>query len=201
MKQSKNGKGQSGQTKGRGRWIVLIFFLTVCISALFSFLSSTVMDTATTAVAFLLLLVIVFIGILFDMVGVAMTAADEKPFHSMAAKKTKGAKEALHLLRKADRVASICNDVIGDVCGVISGSAATAIVAKTIVSSYTATTVATLAMSALVAGLTVGGKACGKYIAMRDATKIVHMTAMVVYYWKAIFSFGKRKRSAKGCER
>lgn len=193
MKRSKSKKGQSDSHKHKVGWIFIIFFLTVCISALFSFFSSLAMDNATTVVAFVVLLAIVLIGIFFDMIGVAVTAADEKPFHSMAAKKTKGAKEALHLIRNADRVSSICNDVIGDVCGVISGSASAAIVAKVIV-TQSSSTVATLIMSALVAGLTVGGKACGKSIAISGATKIVHMTATVVYYIKAAFSFNRKKK-------
>ncbi len=193
MKRSKSKKGRADSAKHRFGWIIIIFFLTVCISALFSFFSSMAMDNASTAVAFLVLLLIVLIGIFFDMVGVAVTAADEKPFHSMAAKKTKGSKEALFLIRNADRVSSICNDVIGDVCGVISGSASAAIVAKVLLTNSSATVV-TLLMSALVAGLTVGGKACGKSIAISGATKIVHMTATVMYYIKAAFSFGKKKK-------
>lgn len=195
-KHSKSKNGQSDSSKRRTGWIITIFFLTVCISALFSFCSSTVMDNATTVVAFLVLLFIVLLGIVFDMVGVAVTAADEKPFHSMAAKKSRAAKEALYLIRNADRVSSICNDVIGDVCGVISGSASAAIVSKVIATDSSAT-VATLVMSALVAGLTVGGKACGKSLAINGATKIVHMTATAMYYIKATFSFKKEKKKKR----
>ena len=72
--------------------------------------------------AFLILLVIVMVGIIFDIIGVAVTSADEKPFHSMAARKVPGSQEAIKLLRNAERVSSICNDVVGDICGVVSGT-------------------------------------------------------------------------------
>lgn len=103
------------------------------------------------------------------MVGVAVTAADEKPFHAMAAKKVPGAGKAIWLLRNADKVASFCNDVVGDICGIISG-AASAVIAGQIIAEIAQTgrgNVVQLAMSGLVAGMTVGGKAAGKSIAMQ----------------------------------
>ena len=126
-------------------------------------------------VAFIILLAIVLIGILFDIIGVAVTSADEKPFHSMAARKVSGAQEAIRLLRNAERVSSICNDVVGDICGVVSGSASATIAAQILNNfEFTWSQLIPLMMSALVAGLTVGGKAIGKTVAMNSCTQIVH---------------------------
>ena len=111
------------------RWVVTIFIVTIFISATISFASTHLLEISPTILKFTILLVIIFIGIIFDIVGVAVTSADEKPFHSMAARKVSGAQEAITLLRNAERVSSICNDVIGDICGVISGSASAAIAA------------------------------------------------------------------------
>ena len=111
------------------RWVVTIFIVTIFISATISFASTNLLEISPTILKFTILLVIIFIGIIFDIVGVAVTSADEKPFHSMAARKVSGAQEAITLLRNAERVSSICNDVIGDICGVISGSASAAIAA------------------------------------------------------------------------
>ena len=80
-------------------------------------------------VAFLILLAIILIGIIFDIIGMAVATADEKPFHSMASRKVAGASDAIKLLRNAERVSSICNDVVGDICGVVSGSASATIAA------------------------------------------------------------------------
>ena len=112
------------------RWIVTIFIVAVLISSAISFLSSSVMEDAGIVEAFVVLLIIVLIGILFDIVGVAVMSAGEKPFHSMAAKKVPGAAEALMLLRNAEKVSSFCNDVVGDICGVVSGSASAVIAVK-----------------------------------------------------------------------
>lgn len=133
-------------------------------------------------IAFFILLAIVLIGILFDIVGVAVTSADEKPFHSMAARKVPGAQESIRLLRSAEKVSSICNDVVGDICGVVSGSASATIAAQ-ILKNFTFTwpQIVTLLMSSLVAGLTVGGKAIGKGIAISSCTKIVHGVGKMIY--------------------
>ena len=116
----------SSQKKERNktiRWVVTIFLVTIVVSGMISMISDRIMAVSNMLVAFLILLAIVLIGIVFDIIGVAVTSADEKPFHSMAARKVPGAQEAIALLRNAERVSSICNDVVGDICGVVSGSA------------------------------------------------------------------------------
>ena len=81
--------------------------------------------TAQPAVAFVVL-VIIITGVVFDVIGIAVTAADETPFNSMASKKIR----ARQSLAAAERpqVSSFCNDVVGDICGVVSGVAGTSIV-------------------------------------------------------------------------
>ena len=175
-------KNQPAKKNSNLKWIVSIFFVTVLISSTISFLSSNIMEDAELVEAFIVLLVIVFLGILFDIVGVAVMSADEKPFHSMAARKVPGAQEAIRLLRNAERVSSICNEVVGDICGVVSGSAS-ATIAALILSNVDVgwPKGISLAMSALVAGLTVGGKAVGKTIAVNSCTEIVHFVGRVIH--------------------
>lgn len=159
------------------------------ISALFSFFSQEILDSASLLGSFAVLLVIVAIGILFDVIGVAVTAADEKPFHSMAARKVKGAPEAILLLRNADKVSSVCNDVIGDICGIISGTAVAVIVALIAVgktASDARTVVLQLVLSAIAAGLTIGGKAVFKTVAIKNSTAIVHFAAKTIAFFRQI---------------
>ena len=164
------------------RWVVTIFFVTILISAVISFGSDQLMSISGIAVAFLVLLAIVLVGIIFDIVGVAVTSADEKPFHSMAARKVPGAQDAIKLLRNAERVSSICNDVIGDICGVVSGSASATIATQVIAKfEFSWPKVIMLAMSALVAGFTVGGKAIGKTFAINSCTNIVYGVGRLLY--------------------
>ena len=176
------------------RWIILLFVMTLLISAAFSFLSQRLLQSVSLIGAFAVLLIIVAIGVLFDALGVAVTAADEKPFHSMAARKVPGAVEAIKLLRNAGRVSSVCNDVVGDICGIISGAAAAAVAIRAlIVIQSVPETLLQLFLSALVAALTIGGKAAFKTVALENSTAIVHGAARVIYFFKHPFPRKKSK--------
>ena len=177
------------------RWVVTIFFVTILVSGSISLLSDVLMASSTMAVAFLILLLIIVIGIIFDIIGMAVATADEKPFHSMAARKVPGAQEAISLLRNAERVSSICNDVVGDICGVVSGSASATIAAQ-ILSNFEMSwpQLISLAMSALAAGLTVGGKAIGKSVAVNFCTSIVHTVGKLVHTLHHLPGFRKNKK-------
>lgn len=174
------------------RWVVTIFLVTILISGAISLAADAVMENSSLAAAFVILLLIIFLGILFDIIGMAVATADEKPFHSMASRKVPGAREAIGLLRNAERVSSICNDVVGDICGVVSGSASATIAALILLKVDVGWPRGlSLVMSALVAGLTVGGKAIGKTVAVRSCTQIVHMVGRVIY---TLHSVSKKKK-------
>ena len=177
------------------RWVVTIFLVTIIVSGMISMISDRIMSATNMLVAFVILFTIVLIGIVFDIIGVAVTSADEKPFHSMAARKVPGAHESIALLRNAERVSSICNDVVGDICGVVSGSASATIAAQILQNfQFTWPQVVSLLMSALVAGLTVGGKAIGKTVAMGSCTDIVHLVGRVVFRLHRMTLFLKKKK-------
>ena len=176
------------------RWVITIFFVTIGISGIISLVSDEVMANSSLAVAFVILLAIIFLGIVFDIVGMAVATADEKPFHSMASRKVPGAHEAIKLLRNAERVSSICNDVVGDICGVVSGSASATIAALILTNVNVGWPRGiSLVMSALVAGLTVGGKAIGKTVAVNSCTKIVHLVGRVIYTLNRITKKKKKR--------
>lgn len=175
------------RVKADWKWITSIFGITIGISAAMSFLSNEVLSGGGLVLSFGVLMLIVLIGVIFDVIGVAVTAAEEKPFHSMAAKKVPEAAEAIRLLRKAERVSSFCNDVVGDICGVISGSASAVIAARAVTGMQPlAARVISLLMSALVAAITVGGKAYGKTIAIGSSTAIIHLAAKLIYSVKSV---------------
>ena len=176
------------------RWVVTIFLVTIVISGAISLVSDQVMENSTVAGAFLILFAIIFLGIVFDVIGMAVATADEKPFHSMASRKVPGAREAIRLLRNAERVSSICNDVVGDICGVVSGSASATIAALVLTNAEVAWPRGiSLLMSALVAGLTVGGKAIGKSFAVNSCTEIVHVVGQVLYAFNGLATKKKKR--------
>lgn len=177
------------------RWVVTIFLVTILISGTISLLSDIIMSASTMFVAFLILLTIIFVGIIFDIIGMAVATADEKPFHSMASRKVMGAQESIALLRNAERVSSICNDVVGDICGVVSGSASATIAAQ-ILSNFDMSfpQIVSLVMSALAAGLTVGGKAVGKSFAVNSCTEIVFSVGKLLHTVHNLPGMSRKKK-------
>lgn len=153
------------------------------MSAIFNVLSSGVMEMVDIWIAVLILGVIILIGIVFDIIGVAVTTASEVPFHSMSAKRVRHADRALRLVKEKEKVSNFCNDVVGDICGIVSGSAAAAVVAyilkiATVINGFWLS----LVITATVASITVGGKALGKSIAIRYSNTIVYMSAKALSF-------------------
>ena len=145
-------------------------------------------EAVRPAFAFIVVLVIITAGVVFDVIGIAVTAADETPFHSMASKRIRGARQSLILLRNAPRVSSFCNDVIGDICGVVSGVAAASIVYRIFTASGYISLIETVT-GALIAAVTVGGKAFAKNIGINNANYIVYWVGRIL----SCFSFGKER--------
>ena len=167
---------------GPYRWAVQVFFLAIALSAALSLASETSLGGAGAAAAAAVLAVFIGLGILFDIIGVAVTAADPRPFHSMAAHKEPGAKEALVLLRNAGRVSSVCNDVVGDICGIVSGTTTAVIVVRLQAAlGLPESVLLSVAVTALVSGLTIGGKALGKTVALNKSTSVVYWVGRVLH--------------------
>jgi len=163
------------------RWAFTAFLMAVVISAVLSLASESLLGSAGLVVALLILLLFIGLGILFDIMGTAVMSADQKPFHSMAAHKVKGARQSLMLLRNADRVSSICNDVVGDICGIVSGATSAIIVARLQSGLNVQSLLVSVAVTALVSGLTIGGKALGKPFAIRQSTRVVYCAGRILY--------------------
>ena len=176
LKQAKNQKSEKkkGEESSQYRWAVTVFLLAVALSAALSLASESMLSGAGMAVALLILGLFIALGIVFDILGVAVTAADPRPFHSMASHKEPGAKEALNLLRNASHVSSVCNDVVGDICGIVSGTTGAIIVVRLQEALSLRSVLVSVVITALISGLTISGKALGKTFAMKQSTKVVY---------------------------
>lgn len=191
-KQSRKRQKQGGKQLINWKWVLTITPITFCLSIIMSYLSSEALKNVGNLIAFIVLLLFIVIGILFDMIGVGATSATEKEFHSMAAKKVAGAKQAVWLARNAEKVSSFCNDVVGDICGIISGATGAIIIARLIVGmGLLQGTLVSLAITGVVAALTIGGKACGKGIAIQHSVGIVFLVGKALSILP--FSFEKKK--------
>ena len=144
------------------------------LSLALSFASDTIIPNVPLFFSVLILVFFILLGIVFDMVGVSVTVADKKVFNSMAAKKVKGSKTALLLIKNNSKVSSFCNDVIGDICGVLSGAAGITIGASIASSTSINLIIINLVLTSLIASITIGGKAIGKSFAINKANNILY---------------------------
>ena len=160
------------------KWFWKVFILAFFLSIGFSFISNNAVTTLSIIPAIIILLVVILVGIVFDIIGVAVTVADVDEFNAMATKKIPGAKSSIKLIKNASRVSNICADVIGDICGVLSGSMSS-IIALKILGAFNVSTSIQFIIGALVASLTIGGKALGKGFAKRNSTKIIKYVGVI----------------------
>jgi len=164
-------------------WIIKIVLITFVISILFSFVSETAIPNVNIFWGVIITLIFILIGVIFDMIGVAVTASDENVFHSMAAKKVRGAKLAVKFKKNADKVSSFCQDVIGDICGIVSGSTGAVISIKIMDILNTDSLFITLIVMGIISSLTIGGKAMEKAIAINKNNEILYKFSVIVSYF------------------
>ena len=98
------------------KWFIQVFIITFILSIFFSYISTNGVSNLDLISAIIILIIVIGIGVFFDIVGVAVTVADENEFHAKATKKVKGSRDSIKLIRNAPKVANICADVIGDIC-------------------------------------------------------------------------------------
>ena len=183
----KKKRQKKGKNKFNWRWALKVALISISISVLMTLLSSEVLEKLNLAVAFIILIIFILINIVFDIIGIAITTADIKPFLSMSARRLKAGYVGVYLINNAEKMNNICADVIGDIAGVVSGSTGTAIIIR-LFTDPNSSFVGNLIITSLIAGVTVGGKALGKSVGMRYSYNIVYTVAK-------IFSIFVRKKT------
>lgn len=186
MRKKEKSNGDNGSTKAK--WVKKVFIIAFGLSVFFSFISENIMTKVSIVASFIILMVIIGIGILFDIIGIAVTSAKEVPFHAMAADKIPGGKEAVKLIKNADIVSNFCNDVVGDISGIISGAAgATIVIRMALLANDINEMFLSIFMTGIISTLTIGGKAIGKGIALNNSKSVVYSVALFLNVLKERF--------------
>ena len=154
-------------------WIIKVFLFTFFITLFVSGLSNYISNNTNLIVVIIITVLITFLGILFDMIGTSILTANVANFHSMASHKVKGSKESIRLIKNKSNIANFCNDVIGDICGIISGSMGAIISINLSNLLKTDLTIISLIIASIISSITVVGKAIGKKYATRNSDKII----------------------------
>ena len=155
------------------RWILRILAISFIISFLLSWVANATIPNLSLFLGILLTLLFITIGVTFDIIGVAVTTADEAVFHSMNSRKVRGASLAVRFKKNVDKVSTFCSDVFGDICGVISGAAGATIAIILAQDYHMNDLLASLIVTATISSLTIGGKAIGKSLAINKGNIII----------------------------
>ena len=162
------------------KWIIIIVCVSFILSFVLSFISQITIPNLSLWIGIIITLLFIALGILFDIIGVSVTTADEKVFHSMNSRKVKGASVAVKFKKNADKVSNFCCDVIGDVSGIISGASGTAITAILVTKFDFNLLITGLIVAAIISSLTIGGKAIGKSFAINKSNIILYEFAKFI---------------------
>ena len=170
--------------KNKTKWILTVFILSFILSVIFSGISTAMTENFHTIILVLVILLVIGIGILFDMIGVAVLTCKESNLHAKAAKKMKGAKAAISLIKNSTKVSSVCNDVIGDICGIVSGSLGAALTLDIVGVFNASSVIITMIVTATISSLTVGFKAIFKDVAEKNSDAIVYTSGKILSIFK-----------------
>ncbi len=172
-------------------WAVRMFFLTLCLSSVFSLISQSLMTYMGIFTSILTILTFIFISICFDMVGIAVTSASHDYFIKLNAD---GAGIGLMLVENSEKVCSFCADVVGDICGILSGAGGASVILSfaNVIKDETVMVIVSTLVSSLIAGVTILGKAIMKDKAIKNANKIILKVGFLI---EKIFFRKKQKNS------
>ncbi len=154
-------------------WGITVFFISFALTVLFSFLTEIAVKDSAAFVCVMVLFVLLILNIGCDLLANAIMSCSPEAYHAMASKKIKGAKRAVVFCRNASKLSSIFADVIGDICGIVSGAAGAALAVHLAFNGTTGQLIASIGVSAVIGALTVGGKALFKHFAVTFNKQIV----------------------------
>lgn len=177
-------------------WATKLTVISFVVSAVISYLAELATNNKYVGLTIAVLVILVVISILADCIGIAFTTCDIVPFYAMASKKVRGSKIAIWLIKRNGKVASILNDLVGDIIGIISGACVAAIVYFFIkkIANDVWKQVLPIILTALVASVTIGGKAFMKAIAIKYSKNIVLFISKIL----SIFVPRKSNKIKKG---
>lgn len=166
--------------KSKDRWVIIITSIAFILSLLLSLITTIVLKNVGITISIIVTFLFILLGIIFDIIGVASTCANREIFHSMASRKINGGKVGVNLIKNASKVSSICCDVVGDICGIISGSAGVTLVAIIINKTNINELIVSLIITALISSLTIGGKAIGKSVAINKSNEVIKIVSKML---------------------
>lgn len=160
------------------RWAFKTFILSICLSIVFSVISQSLFPHLSVILSIFVIVFFVALSTIFDMVGVAVTSAELQNLKKY--EKHKSFATAVKLCENTEKISSFCGDVVGDICGILSGAGGVSLVLSMNITEPNVYFIVTCLNSSLIAGLTIFCKAILKGYAVENAEKVVIKTASIL---------------------
>lgn len=180
--------------KSSWRWTYKVLILSICLSIVFSIVSQSLFPALPITLSVFIIFFFIAVSVIFDMVAVAITSLelDKLELH----KDEKHYKTVLKLFLNREKVSSFCGDVVGDICGILSGAGGVSLVLNMHISDPSIDFLVTCLVSSLIAGITIFGKAIMKSYSVTNCESVVFNTAKLLNSSPlAIFKIFKRRKS------
>ena len=161
-------------------WVIKALILTFFLALIISGISNVIVEKCGFIVLLIITILIVLLGIIFDIIGTAVLTANEATFHAKASNKIDGSKESIKLIKNSSNIANFCNDIVGDICGIVSGSMGAMIAIYAAKNLNINNTLTTLLISSIISSIMVGGKAIGKNIAVKKSDEIIFLVGSII---------------------
>lgn len=165
-----------------GRYIVLVGIGSFFLAIFFTFFSEFFTSRLNSIILSLVFLAfIVLINIAADVVGTAVTAASHIPFNAKASKRIRGAPQGLQLIRNADKVANLTNDMMSDITTTVGGALGISIVVQIMkLEPALSQFWLNILITALIAAVIVSGKAFSKKIALSHPDDVIFLVGRIL---------------------
>lgn len=162
------------------RWALKTFILSICLSIVFSVISQSLFPHLSVVMSIFIIVFFIVLSTIFDMIGVAVTSAELERLKTY--ENSKGFDTATKLVLNTEKVSSFCGDVVGDICGILSGAGGVSLVLSMNITEPDVYFIVTCVISSLIAGLTIFSKAIMKGYAVSNAEKVVIKTAKLLEF-------------------
>ena len=167
--------------KNSVRWAFKALILSVSVSIVFGMFSQSLFPALPAFLSVLIIFFFIFISVLFDMIGVAFTTLSKNDLNGLSEPDSPLFETLSKLFENKDKISSFCGDIVGDICGILSGAGGVSLVYNMHFSDINVNFIATCITSSVIAGLTIFGKAVMKGYAVQNCKNVAYMTAKTIY--------------------
>ncbi len=165
-----------------GRYILSVGIASFLLAIVFTYFSEYFTSELNSVIlALVFLLFVILINIAADVVGTAVTAASHVPFNAKSAKRVRGAPHGLQLIKNADKVANLTNDMLSDITTTVGGALGISIALQISNINHAVSQFwLNILITAFIAAVIVSSKAFSKKIALSHPNDVIFFVGRIM---------------------